>query len=214
LPGQLVLIDNSNIFIEGQKHNLSGCRFRLDFEKVISLVTDVGLEGDNRSTFVLFGSVPPDQAALWESMRRRGITVYLAERSSTTGKEKHVDVNLGTYFTADAFASRWSRRQRSYTLLSGDADFYGPICDALGVGFRVTVWCWESSCGYKLRGIAHENYELKFLNPHVSTISLGSWTRQPVAKTDRGDVSAPADDEWTVVSNKKKSAKSKRLTKA
>jgi uncharacterized LabA/DUF88 family protein len=100
----VVLVDNSNIFIEGQKHSarLKGIgpdpitgkqqgdpSWRINFAALLS-----ELAGPRKiHKALLVGSRPPQNDGVWEAARYRGFDVVVHDRSADN-KEKAVDTEL------------------------------------------------------------------------------------------------------------------------
>jgi uncharacterized LabA/DUF88 family protein len=152
----VILVDNSNIFIEGQKQSarLKGqvktnpadrdiCdpSWRVDFGSLIKEVA----EGLHVHKAILVGSTPPQSDSIWEAARKTGFEVITHERSPS-GKEKAVDTEIvakGTEIvcTTDPAVLK---------LLSGDRDFIPLVKIANGRKWETEMWAFSSS--YTLHG--------------------------------------------------------------
>jgi hypothetical protein len=97
----LIIVDNSNVWIEGQKlaakkkgvikensedKDICDPSWRIDFGKLLSEVS----EGQNIIGAILVGSRPPASDSIWESADRSGFKVIVHDRNSA-GKEKAVE---------------------------------------------------------------------------------------------------------------------------
>lgn len=148
----VILVDNSNVFIEGQKHSarLKGIpkasledkdpcdpSWRVDFG---SLIREVA-EGKSVLKAILVGSTPPQTDSIWEAARQNGFEVITHGRSSS-GKEKAVDTEIvakGTEIvctTADKAILK---------LLSGDRDFVPLINIANSRRWETEMWAFRSA---------------------------------------------------------------------
>ena len=94
----VVIVDNSNIWIEGMKYsaNVKGmvsvdgkepCDFawRIDFGKLLNKVA----EGKTIRKAILVGSRPPKNDSLWNTAKRKGFEVIVHDRNSEN-KEKQL----------------------------------------------------------------------------------------------------------------------------
>jgi uncharacterized LabA/DUF88 family protein len=125
----LLLVDNSNVFIEGAKFSArrKGVRrqpgdirepqdpsWRLDFGRLL----DFFAEGRDIIDAILVGSTPPTSDTIWGAARTRGFRVLTHERSSTG--EKAVDTEIvaqGTEIICEQTSPG------IVVLASGDRDF-------------------------------------------------------------------------------------------
>ena len=100
-----VFIDNSNMFIEGQKTSgetqdmETDKSFRIDFGKLLQFVCTVygkTVRAEEAEKAFFFGSRPPENDSLWKKVESCGIKIFIYDRSRITGKEKQVDTSLVT----------------------------------------------------------------------------------------------------------------------
>lgn len=104
MPKCVVLVDNSNVFIEGKKFSARKKRifrqseadkepqdpsWRLDFGRLLTSLAD----GRTIERAILVGSRPPSNDLVWEAAKQQGFEVTTHERDSQ-GKEKAVDTEL------------------------------------------------------------------------------------------------------------------------
>lgn len=148
----IILVDNSNVFIEGQKHSArkkgilkttpdekDPCdpSWRVDFGSLISQVA----EGKPVLKAILVGSTPPRSDSIWEAAKHNGFEVITHERSSS-GKEKAVDTEIvakGTEIVCTV-ADRAILK-----LLSGDRDFIPLINIANNRKWETEMWAFNSA---------------------------------------------------------------------
>ena len=128
--GCVILVDNSNVFIEGAKHSawLKGVKpatamdktpfdisWRIDFA---GLLTELA-EGRDILEAFLVGSRPPPKDKVWEMAQKGGFKVITHDRDANN-KEKAVDTELvaqGTLAIATIAAPA------TLVIASGDRDF-------------------------------------------------------------------------------------------
>lgn len=97
----VVVVDNSNVFIEGQKFSATAkgkqdpsggvCdpSWRVDFGNLLDQLA----HGRKIHAAVLVGSRPPANDSVWKEAKQQGFQVTVHERDSR-GKEKAVDTEL------------------------------------------------------------------------------------------------------------------------
>jgi uncharacterized LabA/DUF88 family protein len=126
----VLLVDNSNVFIEGQKHSarLKGIGFdpltgrqpgdpswRINFGGLLTALAN----GRAIYKAVLVGSRPPKNDGVWEAAKNKGFEVIVHERSADN-KEKAVDTEL----VARGTEIIWSApEEMDLIIASGDRDF-------------------------------------------------------------------------------------------
>jgi uncharacterized LabA/DUF88 family protein len=141
----VVLVDNSNVFIEGQKHSarLKGIHadaitgkqacdpsWRVNFSELLMALAN----GRAIHKAVLVGSRPPKNDGVWEAAKRQGFEVVVHERSSDN-KEKAVDTELVVRGTEIIWSAPSAM---DLIIVSGDRDFI-PL---VGAAHRKD-WCVE-----------------------------------------------------------------------
>ncbi len=129
----LLLIDNSNIFIEVK--NLVGQDGRFDYDKFVRNYTNF-----KNQKKILVGSTPPKSDEFWSTMRSKGFDVYTYERKQNG--EKAVDSKIiakGVSFIVQ------QNHSATVNLLSGDFDMFPLIEEALEKNWRVNLWSWKDS---------------------------------------------------------------------
>lgn len=129
----LLLIDNSNIFIEVQ--NLVGRDGRFDYDKFVKNYTNF-----KNQKKIIVGSTPPKSDAFWSTMRSREFDVFVYER--TKSGEKSVDTRIvaeGIEFITN------QNRPGTLILMSGDLDMRVLVEKAHDRGWDIILWSWKKS---------------------------------------------------------------------
>ena len=147
----LILVDNSNVFIEGQKFSArrKGVQklptdtrspqdpsWRLDF----GLLLEYLAQGREIIAAILVGSEPPRNDSVWTAARTNGFEVITHERGFD-GKEKAVDTEIvarGTEIICD-------NSKGVVVLASGDRDFMPLVRLAQRRGWAVEMCSFSSA---------------------------------------------------------------------
>lgn len=126
----VILVDNSNVFIEGQKASAvrkgqsplnpgerqpNDISWRIEFGRLLQHLA----KGRNIRSAILVGSRPPPQDAVWKMAEQGGFTVITHDRDASN-KEKAVDTELvaqGTLIIAT------TPPPAVLVIASGDRDF-------------------------------------------------------------------------------------------
>lgn len=146
----LLLIDNSNIFIEVK--NLVGPEGRFDYDRF-----DEKYINSRNQKKILVGSTPPKSDNFWSTMKHKGYDVYTYERKSQG--EKAVDSKIiakGVSFIVQ------QEKSATLNLLSGDFDMLPLIEEALDRGWNVNLWSWRDSLSKDYLEI--EKIKIKYLD--------------------------------------------------
>jgi uncharacterized LabA/DUF88 family protein len=131
----LILLDNSNVFIEGKK--LSARRkgvvraagevkdpldpsWRLDFGQLLAFMADAREMLDA----ILVGSEPPQNDSVWASAKQQGFRVLTFSRSFS-GEEKEVDTEIATQAAEIILLNK--DEPGVLVLGSGDRDFLPSV---------------------------------------------------------------------------------------
>jgi uncharacterized LabA/DUF88 family protein len=148
----IILVDNSNVFIEGQKlsakkkgikrqpgdtHEPCDPSWRIDFGSLLKETS----EGNTILKAILVGSTPPSTDTIWQAARDGGFEVITHEKN-TSGKEKAVDTEIvakGTELVCT------TTEPAILKLLSGDRDFIPLINIANGRKWETEMWAFESA---------------------------------------------------------------------
>ena len=177
-----VYVDNSNIWIEGQRIQAvreglapdirTALRQKItapwtyDFGKLYSVLCPPG-EKVGRS--ILFGSRPPENDSIWQRVRDADFQVRTFDRSTFTNKEKQVDIALSTTMMEDSF--KYMTAGDTAVLAAGDGDFVPTVESLQARGLAVRVVSWSHAVSYQLRATADEYIEL---DPHFDDLSLAT----------------------------------------
>lgn len=146
----LLLIDNSNIFIEVK--NLVGQDGRFDYDKFVKNYTNF-----KNQKKILVGSTPPKSDDFWSTMSSKGFEVHTYERK--LNGEKAVDSKIiakGVSFIVQQDHSA------TVNLLSGDFDMFPLIEEALDRNWIVNLWSWKDSLSNEYLDI--KEIEIKYLD--------------------------------------------------
>jgi len=150
----LILIDNSNVFIEGQKFsakkNALSCTqdysWRIDFGALLKKVAN----GHTIIEAILVGSTPPPNDSLWNAAKTAGFVVKTYERSPSG--EKVVDTEL----LASGLKVIYKHpRPAILKLLSGDRDFIPLIRNACEEGWETELWGFSDSISNELQQMVY-----------------------------------------------------------
>ncbi|MBW4690207.1 MAG: NYN domain-containing protein [Lyngbya sp. HA4199-MV5] len=147
-------VDNSNVFIEGQRTAAVESGLALDIYDAMNRgifnyawYPDYGklyqfLFGDNVEVGCakLWGS-PPPKDAFWQMVERKGFKVVKFDKS-VAGKEKKVDVAIAHQLTKDAY-TLIDKADSEIILVAGDKDFVPVVEDLVANGFQVNVYFWN-----------------------------------------------------------------------
>ncbi len=151
-PKCVILVDNSNVFIEGQKASakakgivpatdadkqLSDISWRIDFAGLL------GELAEGRPIFEAFlvGSRPPPKDAVWEMAKQGGFKVITHDRDFRN-KEKAVDTELAVQ---GAMAIAMAPEPGILVIASGDRDFIPLVKMAQSRGWTAEMAAFESS---------------------------------------------------------------------
>lgn len=146
----VIIVDNSNIWIEGKKYsaklkgvtsdtgdkNIDDPSWRIDFGNLLSTIS----EGNNIKQAILVGSRPPVSDSIWNAAKEKGFSVTVHDRN-LAGKEKAVDTELvaqGTEIICTTEAC-------ILKLLSGDRDFIPLINIATKRGWETEMWAFTNA---------------------------------------------------------------------
>lgn len=131
----LIMLDNSNVFIEGKKLSASkkGVRraaeatrdpqdpsWRVDFGALLNFMAD----GREILDAILVGSKPPQNDSVWTSAEQKGFKVLTYERSFS-GQEKEVDTEIATQAAEIILLNK--AEPGVLVLGSGDRDFLPTV---------------------------------------------------------------------------------------
>jgi uncharacterized LabA/DUF88 family protein len=176
-----VYVDNSNIWIEGQRIQAvrTGAApdirtalsqkitapWTYDFGRLYDLLCPPG-ESIGRS--ILFGSRPPENDSIWQKVRDADFEVETFERSTFTNREKQVDIALSTRMMEDSFKYMKATNGDIAVLAAGDGDFVPTIRSLQSRELGVRVVSWSHAASRQLREAADEFIEL---DPHFDMLT-------------------------------------------
>lgn len=150
-----IYVDNSNVFIEGQRVSAVATGMALDiYDALNNRIVDVGyrmsfgklykfVAGDDRqetARAMLFGSRPPANDAIWDLAKRAGFEVVTQDRNFAN-KEKKIDTGIVAAMTRDAY--KHAAAGDIFTIVSGDSDYVPAVDQLRQDGFQVDVVFWD-----------------------------------------------------------------------
>lgn len=171
---QNLYLDNSNVFIEGQRVSAARERkgksltqdfdreYRLDFGKLIEITC--GFYAD-LGKLKFYGSEPPPTDSVWKAAKQHGFENKIFQRSKYN-KEKMVDTQLTVDLMKDIYTTLKPDTDR-IIIVAGDADFVPAIQAAREKGFYVKVAFWEQAS----RAIKEAASEFMPLNGHLTDLT-------------------------------------------
>lgn len=181
-------VDNSNIFIEGQRvsavrkkmlgaetigdamrHRIVDHGWRLDYGSLHEIAC-----GDPAQigAAYLWGSPPPGDS-FWEMVKRYGFKVTTYDRNAA-GKEKKVDVALAHQMTKDAYSKVIDPQCDEITLVAGDKDYVPVVEDLVRAGFPVYVVFW----GHAADELCRAATKFVALDSYLNALT-GKWVPRP-----------------------------------
>lgn len=146
MNGLHVFIDNSNVFIEGQR--VARETFRYDDQLILRFRISYGglldfiQQGRKLMEAVLVGSRPPQNDALWNRLKALGIEPRIFDRSFYTGREKRVDAEL-TNAVRDTLED--NEEPGTIALVAGDADYVPVIERCIRRKWSVELYFWAQA---------------------------------------------------------------------
>ena len=153
---RFIYIDNSNVFIEGQRvaavnggyaldmddaqrRGIFYGGYRLDFGKLYNFLTRNGDPEIKR--VALFGSRPPPNDSLWAMAKKKGFEPIIEDRNPSN-QEKKIDTGITVAMVMDAL-KRADKSADEFTLVGGDSDFVPAVRELVKDGFTVNVAFWD-----------------------------------------------------------------------
>lgn len=147
----VIVVDNSNVFIEGQKFSAkkkgqstpAGSKdsqdpsWRIQFGDLLSQVSS----GRQVEKAILVGSRPPQNDKVWEMAKNSGFDVTVHDRTFAGG-EKAVDTELVAQGTEIICLSS---EEMDLAILSGDRDFIPLVKMAQKRNWKVEMWAFKNS---------------------------------------------------------------------
>ena len=188
-----IFVDNSNVFIEGQKaaadaeaSELMGKLYRLDFGRLFKFLTPSA----NKAFFKLgeelfpklYGSEPPPLDTLWEVLKKMGVGLKIFQKNPR-GIEKRVDAALILDVSRLIYKLQ-PKPDGEVIIVAGDADYYDLVGAAKEAGWKVRVVCWLRATAQ----IVQRLLEFEDLTPHLREVGFfekykfdhnyGEWSQQ------------------------------------
>lgn len=134
-----VFVDNSNVWIEGkyasavfqkwvndmyEAHNTNVIdnSWRIDFGKLLNLVTDNNPTDVKKA--LLLGSRPPHQDSFWNIVKNSGFNVETLDRNANN-REKAIDTGIVQKIDKCLYCE--SKETDTFVLVAGDKDFIHSI---------------------------------------------------------------------------------------
>lgn len=173
-------VDNSNVWIEGQR--IQAVRRRLakdpydamargisapwsyDFGRLYELVCPPGTRV-GRS--ILVGSRPPPNDSVWDRAHSEGFEVEIFDRNAAN-KEKKVDSTIVTKMMEDSYEHMRAERGDVAVLVAGDGDYVPNVHSLQRRGLKVRVVFWKHATSRELRESADEFTELDRYFDHLT----------------------------------------------
>ena len=179
--------DNSNIHYAGLNQVLpfkepgaDPSRYRTYFKGLLDLVVN----GRDIDEIYFSGSVPPKNDALWNAVKRLGITPSLLPRSMTDGEADTTDHVLQLALLRLALDHPVPD---TIALLTGDGAGLnkgeGFLSDAIrlaGKGWKFEVYSWDAACNRYLRKFAENGGRYIRLEDYYENITFIEGGRQTV----------------------------------
>lgn len=173
-----IYVDNSNVFIEGQRvsavqrgmaldvwdamdNRIVDNSYRMSFGKLYEFVA--GTDRSETARAMLFGSRPPENDAIWQLAKRAGFEVITHDRNAAN-KEKQIDTGIVSELMRDAY--RNAKKGDVFTIVSGDNDYVPAIRNLRSDGFEVDVVFWDHA-GRELKECASRFVSL---NKHLDAL--------------------------------------------
>jgi len=134
-----IYIDNSNLWIEGQKAYAKRERlqtswdpvWRFDVGRLKTILTEQsGLRREERDYTVevrLYGSTPPPADTVWKAIESRNVQVSTFARSSWTGREKEVDAEVIADSVDEAREDYPACVPSVFIIVSGDRNLHRAV---------------------------------------------------------------------------------------
>jgi len=148
----VIVVDNSNVFIEGQKYSakVKGVfksdpngrepqdpSWRIDFGRLLISIAN----GRTVNHAILVGSRPPQNDSVWGAAKSSGFQVTVHDRNSQN-EEKAVDTELVAQGTEIICTSPVPM---DLAILSGDRDFIPLVSVAHRRKWQVEMWAFKNA---------------------------------------------------------------------
>ena len=178
---RFVYIDNSNVFIEGQRvaavngghaldmddaqrRNIFHAGYRLDFGKLRAFLTSNGESEIGKLTW--FGSHPPPNDSLWAIAKKEGFEPIIEDRNAAN-REKKIDTGIVAMMMKDAY-TRAEKFNDSFTLVGGDGGYVPVVKTLITDGFQINIAFWDHASNELKR----ECIRFISMNPYFEKLTL------------------------------------------
>jgi hypothetical protein len=178
--GYYIFVDNSNVWIEGQyasavfnkqannmaeahDNNIKDNNWRIDFGKLLNLITEGNLTDIKKA--LLVGSTPPSADSLWKCAENKGFEVACKPRNAGN-KEKGIDTEL-VHQIAECLYTK-AEDGDIFILVAGDRDFMPSIQGIRKKNITAKLAFWDN-VSTELRDEADDFISL---TKNIQTISL------------------------------------------
>ncbi|HAO22745.1 MAG TPA: hypothetical protein DCQ37_21210 [Desulfobacteraceae bacterium] len=157
MNGLHLFIDNSNIYIEGQR--VARSKFFYDDELVIRLRINYGAlldeirQGRDLKETVLVGSRPPDNDSLWNKFKALNIEPRIFDRGFS-GREKRVDAEL---INAVRDTLEDNPKPGTIAIVAGDQDYIPTLERCIKKKWNLEIYFWEQASN-ALKSLAGTNF--------------------------------------------------------
>ncbi|MFB4302210.1 NYN domain-containing protein [Actinomadura sp. NTSP31] len=161
-------VDNSNVWIEGQRiqavhRGLArdpydamarkiSAPWAYDFGRLYEIMCPLG---SNIGRSLLVGSRPPPNDSVWDRARNEGFEVDIFDRNASN-KEKQVDSHIVTTMMEDSFIHMNPERADVAVLAAGDGDYLPTVRSLQKRHLKVRVVFWKHATSRELRDTADE----------------------------------------------------------
>lgn len=150
-----IFIDNSNLWIEGQKcyaekHSLEVSwdpTWRFDvgrLKKLLTSFSNLRVDRERCEVMVnLYGSTPPPVDTVWGAIRSHDVHVSTFARSAWNKREKEVDAEIIADSVEAALVASHDKVRCDFIIVSGDRDLHRAVEKIKKYGFPVHIWSWK-----------------------------------------------------------------------
>jgi hypothetical protein len=170
-----VFVDDSNVFIEGQRaaaslkgSDAAGDTYRLDFGALLEFVRPKDGEvyfSDGDETFPkVYGSEPPKLDSLWEQLRERHVDVKVFQKNFF-GKEKRVDTEIVLDIGKLIYEMHPRPTGEELVVVGGDQDYQSSVERAEARGWRTRVVFWRTA-----NSVLKRRDDFVDLTPHLDRV--------------------------------------------
>ena len=172
-----IFVDNSNIFIEGQKaaakaenSEVAGKLYRVDFGRLFAFLRPRGNEcffslgGEDFPK--LYGSEPPPLDSLWKILGKMGVSLKIF-RKNPRGLEKRVDAAL-IWDYSRLILELQKTPDGELVIVAGDADYYDLIERGKERRWKVRIVCWRHATAQIVQRLP----QFEDLTPHLKQVGF------------------------------------------